>query len=153
MITKKLKDFLTKNGVEYEAIKHPTAYTAQEVAHSAHISGTQIAKTVIVNIDGDMAMAVLPANQKVILQDIREITGADDVKFAAEEEFENLFPGCETGAMPPFGNLYGMDVFVSPALAEQQEIVFNAGTHRDLIRMSYRDFERLVEPQVLSFTT
>lgn len=153
MITKKLKDFLSKNSVKYEVIKHPTTYTAQETAHSVHVSGLQVAKTVIVNIDGDIAMAVLPANQKVILQDLREITGADDVKFASEEEFEDLFPGCEVGAMPPFGNLYGMEVFVSPTLAEQDEILFNAGTHRDLVKMSYADFERLVEPQVLSFTT
>jgi Ala-tRNA(Pro) deacylase len=100
-----------------------------------------------------MAMGVLPANQKVILQDLREITGADSVKFATEDEFEDLFPGCEVGAMPPFGNLYGMDVFVSPTLAREEEIVFNGGTHRDLVRMAFRDFERLVEPQVLSFTT
>jgi Ala-tRNA(Pro) deacylase len=153
MIVAKLKDFLKKHNVPYSIIKHPTAYTAQETAESAHISGTQIAKTVIVNIDGDMAMAVLPANQKVILQDLREITGADDVKFAAEDEFEGMFPGCEIGAMPPFGNLYGMEVYVSPQLTEQDEIVFNAGTHRDLVKMSYKDFERLVEPQVLSFTT
>lgn len=153
MITKKLKDFLVKNNIQYEVIKHPLAYTAQETAHSAHISGVQIAKTVIVKIDGDMAMAVLPANQKVILQDLREITGADDVGFAAEDEFVDMFPGCEAGAMPPFGNLYGMEVFVSPSLSQQDDIVFNAGTHRDLIKMSYKDFEQLVEPQVLSFTT
>ncbi len=153
MVSKKLKDFLEKNQVQYSVIRHPTAFTAQEVAASAHISGTRIAKTVIVSIDGDMAMAVLPANQKVILQDLREITGADDVKFASEEEFSHLFPGCETGAMPPFGNLYGMEVYVSPSLTRQEEIVFNAGTHRELIRMSYKDFEHLVQPQVMSFTT
>jgi Ala-tRNA(Pro) deacylase len=153
MIVRKLKDFLQKNNVPYEVIKHPTTYTAQETAESAHISGNQVAKTVIVMIDGDMAMGVLPANQKVILQDLREITGADDVKFAAEEDFEDLFPGCEIGAMPPFGNLYGLEVYVSPTLAKQEEIVFNAGTHRDLVKMAYKDFERLVEPQVLSFTT
>jgi len=152
MIVKKLKEFLDKNGVHYEVIRHPTSYTAQETAEAAHISGTKIAKTVIVNIDGDLAMVVVPANQKVILQGLREITGADDVRFAQEDDFESLFPGCETGAMPPFGNLYGMDVFVSPTLAQQEEIVFNAGTHRDLVKMSYRDFERLVEPQVLSFS-
>ena len=153
MIVKKLKDFLSKNEVNYEIIKHPTAYTAQETAEAAHVSGTQVAKTVIVSIDDDLAMAVVPANQRVILQDLREITGADDVKFAAEEDFEDLFPGCEIGAMPPFGNLYGMEVFVSPTLTRQEEILFNGGTHRDLIKMSYRDFEKLVQPQVLSFST
>lgn len=153
MIARKIKDFLQKNGVSYDVIRHPVSYTAQETAEVAHISGTRLAKTVIINIDGDMAMAVLPANQRVILQDIREITGADDVRFASEDEFEGMFSGCETGAMPPFGNLYGMEVFVSPSLAAQKDIIFNAGTHRDLIKMSYADFERLVQPQVLSFTT
>lgn len=153
MIARKLKEFLEKNDVKYEVIRHPASYTAQETAETAHIPGTQVAKTVIVNIDGDLAMAVLPANQKVILQELREITGADDVRFAQEDDFDNMFPGCETGAMPPFGNLYGMDVYVSPGLTQQDEIVFNAGSHRDLVKMSYRDFERLVEPQVLSFST
>ena len=153
MIPKKLKDYLVRNNVEYSVIRHPEAFTAQETAESAHVSGTRIAKTVIVNIDGDMAMAVLPANHKVMLQDLREITGADDIRFASEEEFEDMFPGCETGAMPPFGNLYGMEVFVDPSLAQQDEILFNAGNHRDLIKMRYKDFERLVEPQVLNFTS
>src|SRR3989442_706247 len=99
MITKKLKDFLDGQKVSYEVIRHPATYTAQETAHSAHVSGTHIAKTVIVKIDGDMAMVVLPANQKVILQDLRDITGADDVTFASEDEFEGMFSGCETGAM------------------------------------------------------
>ncbi len=153
MILRKLRDFLDKNNVEYEIIKHPETYTAQETAEVAHISGTHIAKTVIVKIDDDMAMAVLPANQKVILQELREITGADHVQFAAEEEFEDMFPGCELGAMPPFGNFYGMEVFVAPSLSKDNEIIFNGGTHRDLVKMSYQDFERLVEPQVLSFST
>jgi Ala-tRNA(Pro) deacylase len=153
MIARKLKQFLDKEGVSYSVIRHPTSYTAQETAECAHISGAQIAKTVIVNIDGEMAMAVLPANQKVVLQDLREITGADQVLFASEDEFAGLFPGCDTGAMPPFGNLYGMDVYVSPGLADQHEIVFNAGNHDELIKLAYKDFERLVEPQVLSFST
>lgn len=152
MIARKLKQCLEQNGVKYEVIRHPASYTAQETAEAAHISGTMIAKTVIVNIDGDLAMAVLPANQKVKLQELREITGADDVSFANEEDFEDLFPGCETGAMPPFGNLYGMEVFVAPSLTQQEHIVFNAGSHRDLVKMTYRDFEKIVEPQVLSFT-
>jgi Ala-tRNA(Pro) deacylase len=153
MITPKLKDFLTKNSVRYEIIRHAETFTAQETAHVTHVSGRQVAKTVIVKIDGDMAMAVLPANQKVILQDLRDITGADDVQFATEDEFVDLFPGCEPGAMPPFGNLYGMEVFVSPTLAQQRDILFNAGNHHEVMKIAYKDFERLVEPQVLSFTT
>jgi Ala-tRNA(Pro) deacylase len=123
------------------------------VAASAHVPGKALAKTVIIKIDGKMAMAVLPANRKVVVQDLREITGAERVQFATEVEFKNLFPDCETGAMPPFGNLYGMDVYVAPSLAEDEEIAFNAGTHTELIKMSYKDFERLVKPKVLSFTT
>jgi Ala-tRNA(Pro) deacylase len=153
MSLEKLKHFLDDQNVEYSVITHPLAYTAQEVAHAAHIAGSRIAKTIIVKIDDKMAMAVLPANQKVVLQDLREITGVHDIQLAAENEFSNLFPGCETGAMPPFGNFYGMDVYVSPNVANQEEIVFNAGTHRDLIKMAYSDFERLVQPKVLSFTT
>jgi Ala-tRNA(Pro) deacylase len=100
-----------------------------------------------------MAMAVLPANRKIVLQDLREITGSDEVKFASEEEFEQKFPECETGAMPPFGNLYGMDVYVAESLTENDVIAFNAGSHTEVIRLSFGDFERLVRPRVMSFTT
>ena len=153
MAAKKLKEFLDKEKIKYVSITHSPAYTAQEVAASAHVPGKELAKTVIVKIDGKVAMAVLPANRKVVVQDLREITGAERVQFATEVEFKNLFPDCETGAMPPFGNLYGMDVYVAPSLAEDEEIAFNAGTHTELMKMSYKDFERLVKPRVLSFTT
>src|SRR5438552_11692135 len=100
-----------------------------------------------------MAMAVLPANRKIVLQDLREVTGSHEVKFASEEEFKQKFPDCETGAMPPFGNLYGMDVYVAEALTENEAIAFNAGSHTEVIKMAYRDFQRLAQPKVLSFTT
>jgi len=153
MPVKKLKDFLDSQKVKYIAITHSAAYTSQEVAASAHVSGKEFAKTVIVQLDNKMAMAVLPANLKVVLQDLKELTGSDRVKFVPEDEFKKLFPDCETGAMPPFGNLYGMDVYVAPALTEDEEIAFNAGSHTELIRMAYKDFERLVQPKILSFTT
>jgi Ala-tRNA(Pro) deacylase len=153
MPVKKLKDFLNNQQVKYVTISHSPAYTAQEVAASAHVSGKDVAKTVIVKLDGKTAMAVLPANRKIVLQDLRDVTGADRVRFATEDEFQSLFPECETGAMPPFGNLYGMDVYVAPDLAEEDEIAFNAGSHTELIKMAYRDFERLVKPKVMSFTT
>jgi Ala-tRNA(Pro) deacylase len=98
-------------------------------------------------------MAVLPADRKVVLQDLRDITGAENVAFATEKEFQQLFPDCEVGAMPPFGNLYGLDVFVAPSLAEDDQIGFNAGTHTEVIQMAYRDFDRLVKPIVMAFTT
>src|SRR5215470_17937432 len=151
MPVKKLKEFLDKEGIRYVSIVHSPAYTAQEVAASAHITGRELAKTVIVELDRQMAMAVLPANRKIVLQDLREVTGSDQVKFASEEGFRQLFPDCEVGAMPPFGNLYGMDVYAAESLTENDQIAFNAGSHTEVIKMAYRDFDRLVQPRVMSF--
>ena len=153
MPVKKLKEFLDRENIRYISIVHSPAYTAQEVAASAHITGKELAKTIIVELDGEMAMAVLPANRKIVLQDLREVTGSDQVKFASEDEFREKFPGCETGAMPPFGNLYGMDVYVAESLIGNSEIAFNAGSHTEVIKMRFPDFERLVKPKVVSFTT
>jgi Ala-tRNA(Pro) deacylase len=151
MPAKKLKELLEKENVRYVTVKHSPAFTAQEIAASAHVPGKELAKTVVVQLDGKMAMAVLPANQKIALPELCEATGVTKARFATEDEFKTLFPDCETGAMPPFGNLYGMDVYVSRELAEDDEIAFNAGTHTELIRMPYREFERLVHPKTLSF--
>jgi Ala-tRNA(Pro) deacylase len=153
MPVRQLKEFLDGERIKYVSIVHSTAYTAQEVAASAHITGKELAKTIIVELDGKMAMAVLPANRKIVLQDLREITGSDEVKFASEDEFRKRFPDCETGAMPPFGNLYGMDVYIAESLTRNEEMAFNAGSHTEVIKMAYDDFERLVRPRVLSFTT
>lgn len=153
MPVRQLKEFLDKEKIKYVSIIHSPAYTAQEVAASAHIPGKELAKTIIVELDGQMAMAVLPANRKIVLQDLREVTGSDQVKFASEEQFRQRFPGCETGAMPPFGNLYGMEVFLAETLTALEAIAFNAGSHTEVIRMSFKDFERLVQPKVMSFTT
>lgn len=149
----RLKEFLDREGIRYSTQPHSAAYTAQEVAASAHIPGSHFAKTVIVSVDGQFAMVVLPANRKVILQDLRDITGSDHVTFASEDEFKARFPDCEPGAMPPFGNLYGMDVYIAPELARANEITFSAGTHGEVIRMAYEDFTRLVHPHVASFAT
>jgi Ala-tRNA(Pro) deacylase len=153
MPVKKLKEFLDQEKIKYVSIIHSPAYTAQEVAASAHITGKELAKTIIVRLDGEMAMAVLPANRKIVLQDLREVTGSNEVKFASEEEFKEKFPGCETGAMPPFGNLYGMEVYVAESLTENDEIAFNAGSHTEIIKMPFREFERLASPKIVSFTT
>lgn len=153
MPAKMLKEFLDREGIKYVSITHSPAYTAQEVAASAHVTGKELAKTVIVLLDSEMAMAVLPANRKIVLQDLREVTGSDRVKFASEEQFKERFPGCETGAMPPFGHLFGMEVYVSEALLENQEIAFNAGTHTEVIKMPFDDFMRLAQPKVMAFTT
>src|SRR3974377_1398755 len=141
MPVRKLKEFLDQEKIKYGSIIHSTAYTAQEVAASAHITGKELAKTIIVELDGQMAMAVLPAHRKIVLQDLREVTGSDQVKFASEEEFKRQFPDCETGAMPPFGNLYGMEVYCAASLAGIEEIAFNAGSHTEVIKLAYKDFE------------
>lgn len=148
MPLKRLLEFLDNHGVKYVTIRHSPAFTAQEIAQSAHIRGQDLAKTVMVKIDGTMAMAVLPASQKVDLELLREAAGAKKVELAREPEFQARFPGCEPGAMPPFGNLYGMAVYVADALAVDREIAFNAGSHTELIRTAYEDFERLVRPKV-----
>src|SRR5947199_945327 len=134
MPVKTLKQFLDKEKIKYVSIIHSTAYTAQEVAASAHITGKELAKTVIVELDGEMAMAVLPANRKIVLQDLREVTGSDKVKFASEDELQKKFPDCETGAMPPFGNLYVMDGYVAEALTNNDAIAFNAGSRTEAMR-------------------
>jgi len=149
MPVRKLKEFLDDNGVKYVTVSHSVAYTAQEIAARAHVRGKDLAKTVMVKIDGEVAMAVLPASYKVDFELLKDTTGADGVALASEEEFKDLFPGCETGAMPPFGNLYGMNVYVARTLAEDDEIAFNAGSHTELLKLPYADFERLVDPTVV----
>jgi Ala-tRNA(Pro) deacylase len=151
MPIRKLKQLLDDRHVKYVSVRHSPAYTAQEVAASAHISGYEIAKTVMVKVDGKMAMAVLPAPLHVDLHHLSELIGADHVDLASESDFKALFPECEPGAMPPFGSLYGMETYVAARLTEDEYIAFNAGTHTELIRMRYRDFERLVDPRVLAF--
>ena len=152
MPVKKLKDFLDKNNIKYVTMKHSTAYTAQEIAASAHIPGKELAKTVMVRVDGKMAMAVLPASYKVDFDQLKKAAGANSVTLASEQEFKDMFPECEVGGMPPFGNLWGMEVYVAKSLAEDEEIAFNAGSHTELIRLAYADFERLVEPKVLKYS-
>ncbi len=153
MPVKKLKEFLDGHKIEYITIKHSVAYTAQKIAASAHIPGKELAKTVMVKIDDKMAMTVLPASYKVDFELLKKITGADKVELASEREFKDLFPGCDIGAMPPFGNLYGMEVFAAESLAEDEEIAFNAGSHTELVRLAYKDFEKLVKPRVVKFSS
>ncbi len=150
MTVANVKEFLKANGVSHIVIPHPLAFTATSVAGAAHIPGKEMAKTVVVNLDGRPALAVLPADRKVDLERLRRATGATTIELTNEREFTADFPGCEVGAMPPFGNLYGLEVFVDPHLAADPEIAFNAGTHTELIRMSYKDFERLVKPKLVA---
>jgi Ala-tRNA(Pro) deacylase len=148
---KRLTEYLDKSNVKYVVVLHSPSYTAQEVAASVHIPGREMAKTVMVKIDGKMTMAVLPASSMVDFTHLRESLGASKVELATEEEFKGLFPECEVGAMPPFGNLYSMNVIVETGLTEDEEIAFNAGSHKELVKLAYRDFEEMVGPTVLSF--
>lgn len=151
MPIKKVTEFLDQNGVKYATIKHSEAYTAQEIAASAHIPGKELAKTVIVKLDGTKAMAVLPASYQIDTGRLAKLAGARKAEIASEVEFKELFPECDVGAMPPFGNLYDLKVYVAEALAEDEQIAFNAGTHTELIQLSYADFKRLVKPTVGEF--
>ena len=146
MTARRLMDYLDHERAHYVTIPHSPTYTARATAQSAHVLPKDFAKTVIVSIDGRLAMAVLPASQQLDLEKLKKVTGAKHVRLAPESEFERWFPGCEPGAMPPFGNLYGMEVFVATTLAEDEQIAFNAGSHAELIVMGYQDFDRLVHP-------
>jgi len=148
----KLTEFLDANNVQYVTITHSQAFTAQQVAASAHIKGKEMAKTVIIKINEKLAMAVLPATYHVDFHLLKQVTGNENVVLAHESEFREIFDDCELGAMPPFGNLYDMDVYVAHSLTEDEEIAFNAGTHSELIRMRYSDFQRLVKPKILKFS-
>jgi Ala-tRNA(Pro) deacylase len=152
MTSQRLEDYLRAHSIAFHTISHPYAQTAEGTAASANISGREMAKTVMVRLDGKLAMAVVPANEWVDLPRLREVTGAQDVALASESEFKDRFPECEVGAMPPFGNLYGMDVFASDRLAADEQIAFNAGSHRELVCIGWSDFERLVHPRVADLT-
>ena len=142
MPVQKLKTFLDEHEARYVVIQHSPGYSAQEVAAFAHIPGKELAKTVMVKLDGEMAMAVVPASHRVDLERLREAAGASEVALSSEAEFRELFPNCDLGAMPPFGNLWNMPVYVSAALAEDLEIV----------RIAYEDYGRLVNPTIGSFS-
>ena len=152
MPTQKLQNYLNQHEIQYVTISHSPAYTAQRIAELTRIPGKELAKTVIVKIDDKFAMAVLPASRRVNLWHLQEAIGADEVTLSSETEFNELFPDCEVGAMPPFGNLYNMGVYVAEQLTEDEEIAFNAGSHSELVKMSYSDFANLVTPQVVALT-
>jgi Ala-tRNA(Pro) deacylase len=145
----KLREFLDENNIKYLVISHSVAYTAQGIAALTHTPGKELAKTVMVMVDGRLSMAVVPASNRVDLFKLKKYLGADTVELATEGEFRDRFPDCETGAMPPFGNLYGMDVFADGGLVLDKEIAFNAGSHRELVRMSFADFRELVKPALI----
>ena len=147
-ILAKLKQTLDEAKVSYEVFNHPLAYTAQEIAAKQHVSGKQISKVVIMGVDGEFIMAVITGSTKIDLDMTRASLGAKRVRLAYEDEFISRFPRCEIGAMPPFGNFFGMRVIIDPELARDKYIYFNAGNHAQTVRLAYKDFLALVQPRI-----
>ncbi|HEU4387509.1 MAG TPA: YbaK/EbsC family protein [Blastocatellia bacterium] len=152
-VATKLRQYLDNSGVDYSVLKHAPTYTAQDTAHAAHVPGKELAKSVVIKADDRFVLAVLPAPRKIDFERLKLVLNATELRIAREPEFSSLFPGCEAGAMPPLGNLYGLEVYVDESLSQDEEIVFNACTHVDAIRMKYEDFERLSTAQVAAFSS
>ena len=148
----RLRRYLDEEHAPYELKEHAEAYTTQEIAALEHVAGRRMAKVVMVLADEDLIMLVLPAPERVDLTNLTRVLGSPDVRLAHEEEFARTFPDCDAGAMPPFGNLYGVRVYVDRALTQDERIVFQAGTHRHTMEMAFADFERLVSPIVASLS-
>ena len=146
---KQLKAFLDQSGADYIALSHPPAYTAQQLAHHGRIAGDRVAKTVIIELDGKMAMLVMPATWRIHWERLSDVLETDFVELADEMEFKDRFPDCEVGAMPPFGNLFDMPVYCSEALTRQPDIAFAAGSHEESVHMKTADFLALVNPVVI----
>lgn len=148
----RLEEYFIRNDVGFAEQHHPTAFTAQEVAASDHVSGRIVAKVVMVWAEGRLAMLVVPAPKRVDFAKAAMALGAADLRLAREEEFAELFPDCEPGAMPPFGNLYGVPVYTDRALAENLNLVLQAGTHTETMGIRFDDYERLVRPVLADLT-
>jgi Ala-tRNA(Pro) deacylase len=146
-----LEQYLREQKVPYQIQHHPAAFTAQQIAECEHISGKKVAKSVVVFADNTMVLLVLPAAFRADLQKVQECLGVKQIRLAHEEEFQAAFPGCEVGAMPPFGNLYGLPIYVEQSLTTQDTIVFPIGTHTETMSLKYADFERLLHPTILQF--
>lgn len=151
-ILKKLKDYLEKNGVSYEVGFHSEVFTAQEIAAAQHVPGKEMAKVVMVKADGKMLMLVLPASYQIDMKKLKKVLKAKKIGIAKEKQFEELFPDCEVGAMPPFGNLYNLEVWVDQVLTEDASIVFQAGNHIETVKIKYSDYAKLVNPKVGDFS-
>ncbi|MFH1778798.1 MAG: YbaK/EbsC family protein [Candidatus Omnitrophota bacterium] len=150
-IAEKLKKYLDENKVKYQALKHPVAYTAQEIAAAQHVPGKQVVKSVLVKADDKYVLAVLPAIHLIDTNKLKSVIKCKTLKIATEDEIAKLIPDYEVGAMPPFGTLYGLDVYADEMLKEDVEIVFNAGTHTDTVKIKYADFEKLAKPKPADF--
>lgn len=147
-----IKEYLRENDVKFRIATHLPQYTAQEVAAANHVPGRMLAKVVIVRVGPRFVMTVTPAPRVVDVDKLKQLFGTEDVRLAEEHEMPQLFPDCELGAEPPFGNLYDMETLIDRQLTLQDEIVFQSGTHRETLRISYADYERLAQPRVAEFT-
>lgn len=150
MLSHELKHYLDEHDIAYDTISHTTSYTASQTAQSAHIPGKRLAKVVIAKIDGELAMVALPACAQLDLKSLQTSAGAKQVELAHEYEFTDKFPDCDVGAMPPIGEMYGMDVYLADSLSHEDWIAFNGGTHTDLLQMSTKDFLKLVHPKLIT---
>ena len=149
MLSPRLHHFLDERHAPYTALTHHRTMTAQQTADATHIGNRDFAKTVMLKVDGALAMLVMPAAWRADLTRLSRALGERQVELAHENEFKDAFPDCEVGAMPPFGNLYGIPVYVDARLTGDAEIAFNAGSHTDVVRMPYAEFERLTQPELL----
>lgn len=150
-ILRRLQDYLDSHHVHYEVLGHQEAYTSPEIAHTLHVSGKMLAKVAMIKADERFVMAVLPSNWQVDFARLKDVLRVRHARLATEDEFKGLFPDCQIGTMPPFGNLYGMAVFVDQSLTEDEEIVFQAGTHLGAVKLRYQDFADLVHPTAAAF--
>lgn len=151
-VPRRIREYLDSQNVPHEWLSHPQAYSAQEVAHTLHVSGKRLAKTVVVSADSRLVMAVLPASHRLIMLELRGALEARRLEMLPEGELAKIFPDCDLGAIPPFGNLYGIDLWVDRAIVDAGQIVFNAGTHVDAVRMDYADYARLAKPHTARFS-
>jgi Ala-tRNA(Pro) deacylase len=149
MLSPKVTGFLKEHNIKYNIIEHPISYTSQKTAEAAHISGKLVAKSVIINVEGTMKMVVLPANETLDLEQLMDLFNTRDISLAHENDFISIFKDCEAGGIPPFGNLYGMEVYVRKDLTHDEVFAFNGGDHTGLIRIRYMDYEKLVHPFVI----
>jgi Ala-tRNA(Pro) deacylase len=151
-IPQRVREYLDSKDVPHEWVHHAQAFTAQEVAHSVHVSGKHLAKTVVLSADDRLVMCVIPASHRLNLAELRALLEVKHLAMLPEDELAKSFPDCELGAIPPLGNLYGVEVWVDRALTESEEIVFCAGSHVDCVRMKYSDYAALVTPHVGRFS-
>ncbi len=151
-VAKRVKEVLDREKIPYKVEEHDVAYTAQEVAAATHIRGKEMVKCVVVVVDGKHVLAAMPASRKVDWPALKKALGAQSVRLAEEKEFASEFPDCEIGAMPPFGTLYDLELLAADPLKTDDEIAFNAGNHREVLRMKRADWERAAKPRWATFT-